>query len=213
MTLEEAKKKIEELGDDAWKKWKKEGNLISQGYALGMDDALGIVDKLDHEPVGNPCKMNLDDVIRNLESDEAVCRSHSEDDYYRGMADGYKLSIDALKKLSRNPEQLTLKELAREMRKIFEFDILTYSAWEDGDCYVTEQLDEIVLWFRRVPDALPEYDETAGNFYGDVEVCALLKISSMSAMVSEAIDLSEYADENGEIDYSRCIVEVSDDIN
>lgn len=162
MTLEEAKKKIEELGDDAWKKWKKEGNLISQGYALGMDDALGIVDKLDHEPVGNP-------------------------------------------------DKLTLKELAREMRKIFEFDILTYSAWEDGDCYVTEQLDEIVLWFRRVPDALPEYDETAGNFYGDVEVCALLKISSMSAMVSEAIDLSEYADESGEIDYSRCIVEVSDD--
>ena len=157
MTLEEAKKKIKAQAEAEWEEFKKSGSMLCQGFALGADDALETLDKVES---------------------------------------------------SGNPEHLTLKELAREMRKIFEFDILTYSAWEDGDCYVTEQLDEIVLWFRRVPDALPEYDETAGNFYGDVEVCALLKISSMSALVSEAIDLSEYADESGEIDYSKCIVEV-----
>ena len=49
MTLEEAKKKIEELSDDAWNKWKKEGNLISQGYALGMDDALSLIEEADHD--------------------------------------------------------------------------------------------------------------------------------------------------------------------
>ena len=107
-----------------------------------------------------------------------------------------------------NPDKMTLTELARELRKIFEFDILTYSAWEDGDCYVTEQLDEIILWYRRVSDALPEYDETAGNFYEDASIIALLKISSMNAMVSESLDLSEYKDADGNIDYSKCIVEV-----
>ena len=157
MTLEEAKKKIKAQAEAEWEDFKKSGSMLCQGFALGADDALETLDKVES---------------------------------------------------SGNPDKLTLTELAHEMRKIFEFDILTYSAWEDGDCYVTEQLDEIVLWFRRVPDALPEYDETAGNFYGDVEVCALLKISSMSAMVSEAIDLSEYKDADGNIDYSKCIVEV-----
>lgn len=87
---------------------------------------------------------------------------------------------------------MTLNELAKELRKMFAFDILTYSAWEDGDCYVTEQLDEIILWLRRVPKALPEYDDTAGSFYGDSEIIALLKISSMSDMISVSLNLSEY---------------------
>ena len=57
---------------------------------------------------------------------------------------------------------------------------------------------------------LPEYDDTEGNFYGDANIIALLKISSMSAMVSEPLDLSEYKDEQGNIDYSKCIVEVTE---
>lgn len=49
MTLEEAKKQMVELGQDAWNKWKKEGNLISQGYALGMDDALSLIEEAEHD--------------------------------------------------------------------------------------------------------------------------------------------------------------------
>ena len=49
MTLEEAKKKIEELSDDAWNKMKMEGKLRSQGYALGMDDALSLIEEADHD--------------------------------------------------------------------------------------------------------------------------------------------------------------------
>ena len=197
MTLEEAKKEIEELGDDAWKKWKKEGNLISQGYALGMDDALGIVDKLDTEPVGNPDKMNLDNVIRNLESDEAVCRSHSDDDYYRGMADGYKLSIDALKWLSGNPDKLTLKELAHELRKVFRFKYLTMAD------YKHEGPVTIDIWSHK-----PYFRESDCTWNGE----GLIESKDLYDLDCD-LDLSEYADENGEIDYSRCIVEVSDDIN
>ena len=153
--------------------------------------------------------------IRNYMKQSKDDYNRFEDDICRGEADAYSHALSILEQVATasvgNPDKMTLKELAHELRKIFEFDILTYSSWEDGDCYVTEQLDEIVLWFRRVPDALPEYDETAGKFYGDDEVCALLKISSMSAMVSESLDLSEYKDADGNIDYSKCIVEVTDD--
>lgn len=121
---------------------------------------------------------------------------------------GCKAQDDFYEKMYQEEKRMTLTELAHKLREIFKFDILTYSAWEDGDCYVTEQLDEIILWYRRVLDALPEYDDTANNFYGGAEIIALLNISSMSAMISEALDLSEYKDENGKIDYSKCIVEV-----
>ena len=145
MTLEEAKKKIEELGDDAWKKWKKEGNLISQGYALGMDDALGIVDKLDHEPVGN-----LD--------------------------------------------KLTLKELAREMRKIFRFKYLTCDGCGDQRDYC--------IWLDR-----PEYTRDGWIVYTISSVVnSLLLFESYKLAIQ--LDLSEYEDADGNIDYSKCIVEV-----
>ena len=152
MTLEEAKKKIEELGDDAWKKWKKEGNLISQGYALGMDDALGIVDKLDHEPV-------------------------------------------------RNPDKLTLKELAREMRKLFKFKYLTVSPDFCG-CPI-----EIYCW----TSIRPTYNAKGRMWIISQEGSQTIMSSFEAWHLEKSLDLSEYADESGEIDYSRCIVEVSDD--
>lgn len=160
--------------------------------------------------------MTLEEAMKMI-CDHRAKVKRTKDDWHDGYYDGLTAALmmlsedkpaDTDKPIWEAKDKMTLKELARELRKLFEFDILTYSAWEDGDCYVTEQLDEIILWWRRVPDALPEYDDTAGNFYGDAEVLALLKISSMSAMISESLDLSEYADENGNIDYSKCIVEV-----
>ena len=156
--------------------------------------------------------MTLEQIVKYLERRVDLYREESRkrncpELFYRSRG-LYEALAMLTASLDGRPEILTLKELAHELRKLFKFDILTYSAWEDGDCYVTEQLDEIILWYRRVPGALPEYDETAGNFYGDVEVIALLKISSMNAMVSEPLDLSEYKDADGNIDYSKCIVEV-----
>ena len=53
--------------------------------------------------------------------------------YYEGMSDGLEEASEILDKVepSGNPEQLTLTELAHEMRKIFEFKYLTYDG--DGD--------------------------------------------------------------------------------
>ena len=185
MTLEEAKKEIKKRSAEMWDDYKKNGNMIAQGFSHGLDEALETLDKVESSG-------NLDNVIRNLESEEAVCRSHSEDDYYRGLTDGYKLSIDALKGLSGNPEQLTLRELARELRKLFEFDYVTVDA--EGS---------ITFWVRK-----PLYISMCGlwdrNAYLDSWDIFDIHISS----VAVNLDLSEYADENGNIDYSKCIVEV-----
>ena len=141
--------------------------------------------------------MTLEEAMKMI-CDHRAKVKRTKDDWHDGYYDGLTAALmmlsedkpaDTDKPVWEAEGKLTLAELAHELRKLFEFDILTYSAWEDGDCYVTEQLDEIILWYRRVPDALPEY---------------------MTAMVSESLDLSEYKDADGNIDYSKCIVEVSE---
>ncbi len=92
-----------------------------------------------------------------------------------------------------NPDKLTLTELARELRKIFRFRYLTAS--EDWP------LPTIIMWGGKV-----EYDGRGWNmiepksYYGSFNVSALCT----------KLDLSEYKDENGNIDYSKCIVEVEE---
>ena len=143
MTLKEAKKKIKAQAEAEWEEFRKTGSMLCQGFALGADDALETLDKVES---------------------------------------------------SGNPDKMTLKELAREMRKLFEFDYVTVDANES-----------ITFWVRK-----PLYISMCGlwerNAY--LDSWDIFNIDFSSAV---NLDLSEYADENGEIDYSRCIVEVSDD--
>ena len=144
MTLEEAKKKIKAQSEAEWEEFKKSGSMLCQGFALGADDALETLDKV--EPVGNP-------------------------------------------------DKLTLTELAREMRKLFEFDYVTVDANES-----------ITFWVRK-----PLYISMCGLWERNTYLNSwdIFNIDFSSAV---NLDLSEYINENGEIDYSKCIVEVADDI-
>ena len=86
---------------------------------------------------------------------------------------------------------MTLTELARELRKLFKFKYLTYSnEYEE---------DEICLFQGRVA-----YVDGAWNDQPPYAMAMVIDPDLLSAK----LDLSEYADENGEIDYSKCIVEV-----
>lgn len=105
---------------------------------------------------------------------------------------------------------MTLTELAKKLREVFAFDVLTYSAYDNCDCYATYQKESIILWQRNSPGALPEYDATGFYFDGDADVLALYEIGNMGVTIAEILDLSEYGDENGNIDYSKCIVEVEE---
>lgn len=145
MTLEEAKKKIKAQAEAEWEEFKKSGSMLCQGFALGADDALETLDKV--EPVGNP-------------------------------------------------DKLTLKELARELRKIFEFKYLTCDGCGDQRDYC--------IWLDK-----PEYTRDGWIVYTISSVVnSLLLFESYKLAIQ--LDLSEYKDADGNIDYSKCIVEVSD---
>ena len=84
MTLEEAKKKIKAQSEAEWEEFKKSGSMLCQGFALGADDALETLDKVES---------------------------------------------------SGNLDKLTLKELARELRKVFRFKYLTCDGCGDDGLY------------------------------------------------------------------------------
>ena len=91
---------------------------------------------------------------------------------------------------------MTLNELAKELRKIFRFKYLTVEMAIYNPYFC--------LWTER-----PYWN---GKYWGAKEDGQKHLVTDfLSFEIVASIDLSEYKDENGEIDYSRCIVEVSDD--
>ena len=155
MTLEEAKKNIQERmnillkryreWNDAHPEWFASGELI--GQVEGLEEAMGILDEVDTEPVGNT-------------------------------------------------DKLTLEELAHELRKFFDFRYIT------ADVHGTDSVF-VDLWHSEEPIYRHEYDK-----WLDQGLEKLGWFSFNVRWIKKRLDLSEYADENGEIDYSRCIVEV-----
>ena len=146
MTLEEAKKEIEDRMHAYWRGFK------------GWDEEHW------HDQRGNP--------------------------YYEGKSDGLEEASGILDKVesSGNPDKLTLKELARELRKLFKFKYLTVSPYRE----------EVLLWWDK-----PESD---GFYWWATETCT--QVAFYSNVLSVPLDLSEYKDTDGNIDYSKCIVEV-----
>ena len=145
MTLEEAKKKIKAQAEAEWEEFKKTGSMLCQGFALGADDALEVLEKVG--PVGNP-------------------------------------------------DTLTLRELARELRKIFRFKYLTVE--------IAIYNPYFCLWTER-----PYWNGKYWEAKEDGQKHIVTDFLSFETVAS--IDLSEYADADGNIDYSKCIVEVTDD--
>lgn len=123
-------------------------------------------------------------------------------DFYKGEASGLSEAVDILAKVYTEPvvkDKLTLTELAHKLKKIFYFRWLT-----------VDEGNEIQLWVCFSENDPPEFYED-GCWYADSpmtdELCSIL--SSMGFFAID-IDLSEYKDTDGNIDYSKCIVEVTD---
>ena len=135
MTLEEAKKEIDDL---KYEVFADEPNDYTSGRAEALGDALEILEKV--EPVGNP-------------------------------------------------DTLTLKELARELRKIFEFRYLTAESVEGKI---------VALW-----DGKPFFTGYEWHFTDKAQCIIDIRFHHIPVL-----DLSEYKDADGNIDYSKCIVEV-----
>ena len=93
-----------------------------------------------------------------------------------------------------NPDPLTLRTFAIELRKLFKFRYLTISGPYDADAYRDEP-----HW--------AEADKDGPGYWISAYGC----VFCFEPHAIRSLDLSEYAGADGNIDYSKCIVEVSDD--
>ncbi len=112
---------------------------------------------------------------------------------HQGAALGGDDALEILDEVGTEPvakDKLTLTELALELRKIFKFKYLTVSPYRE----------EVLLWWDK-----PESD---GFYWWATETCT--QVAFCSNVLSVPLNLSEYKDENGDIDYSKCIVEVNE---
>ena len=117
----------------------------------------------------------------------------------QGFALGADDALETLDKVesSGNLDKLTLKELARELRKVFRFKYLTCDGCGDQRDYC--------IWLDK-----PEYTRDGWIVYTISSVVnSLLLFESYKLAIQ--LDLSEYKGADGIIDYSKCIVEVSDE--
>lgn len=85
---------------------------------------------------------------------------------------------------------MTLKELAISLRKVFEFKYL-----------IVGYFDEVYL----LKGQRPRYSEEYGNWEFDSSESDLIFCSWTEV---ESLDMSEYMDDQGNLDISKCIVEV-----
>lgn len=132
-------------------------------------------------------------------------------DYRRGKADAYGDVVYKLDKLLEefpeesveNLDKMTLTELARVLRKLFGFKYLTLDAFVHYGDIIGPNI--ITLWVVE-----PYYDDEDKQFEflwnQDRKTGAIFDIPVSSLSVN--LDLSEYKDADGNIDYSKCIVEV-----
>lgn len=129
---------------------------------------------------------------RKLSTDDY---NKSEDEFIRGEAFAYKNALAILDEIDTEPSgssgQLTLKELAQELRKLFDYRFLTCDGHGDDRDYI--------VWLEE-----PEY--TRDGWVRSSQFGVLFYFEALWMAVH--VDLSEYADADGNIDYSKCIVEV-----
>ena len=115
---------------------------------------------------------------------------------YDGLIRTYDDILAILAKVDTEPatkDKMTLTELAHELRKIFKFKYLTVEIAIFNPYFC--------LWTER-----PYWNGTYWGAKEDGQKHIVTDFLSFETVAS--IDLSEYKDENGEIDYSKCIVEV-----
>lgn len=116
------------------------------------------------------------------------------DEHVKGEEYGLRHALSILKHVDTEPAQkdkMTLTELAYVLRKFFRFNYLTYHGNVYDEC-------DICLW-----EVKPTYCDISWRISPD-ESCMVI----YPEFLTMNLDLSEYKDEDGNIDYSKCIVEV-----
>ena len=100
---------------------------------------------------------------------------------------------------------MTLEKLARELRKIFDFKYLTVHK-PTPNC----ENHRIVLWGGTESPFYRENDDSGFPWHRSEPLPnkTFIEADLSERWLKQRLDLSKYTDKNGNIDYSKCIVEV-----
>ena len=142
------------------------------------------------------------EILRNQSSPITYCNM----DYDSGWEEAIFKVLAILEQVDTDPvkkDKMTLTELAHELRKLFGFKYLTLDAFVHYGDIIGPNI--ITLWVVE-----PYYDDEDKQFEflwnKDRKTGAIFDIPVSSLSVN--LDLLEYKDADGNINYSKCIVEV-----
>lgn len=139
--------------------------------------------------------MTLEEAKKRIQ--ESLKRSREDADFFgdygsKGEITAYTNALSILKQVDTKPaskDRMTLTELAHELRKLFNFRYLT-AEFLEGKI--------VALWNDK-----PSFTGYEWHFNDKAQCIADIRFHSIPVL-----NLSEYADAKGEIDFSKCIVEV-----
>ena len=143
------------------------------------------------------------EILRNQSSPITYCNM----DYDSGWEEAIFKVLAILEQVDTEPapkDKMTLTELAHELRKIFWFKYLAA-----GEMFYWGR-SHTVVFMSNEPLTLSVSDEGGEGcpcFIHEWDGEDIIETFSEEDLVC-SLDLSEYADEDGNIDYSKCIVEV-----
>lgn len=144
--------------------------------------------------------MTLEEAKKEISDPRYEVFSDESNDYTSGKSDALGKAPKVLDKVASEsagtPDTLTLMGLARELRKLFDFKYLT--------CDDYDQQIDFCIWQDK-----PYFTDHEWKTDPPRAMSLLIEPDLLIA----SVDLSEYADESGAIDYSRCIVEVLYDVD
>lgn len=129
-------------------------------------------------------------------------------DYEAGFADAKAMMLKTFDKTAEpvgNFDKMTLAEFAHEMGKFFNIKYVTF---ERGP------FKDIVNLWEEMPTYVV-YDSVNGDGFWQPPTRFFMNnpLVLYPRMFKADLDLSEYEDENGKVDCSKCIVEVQNDTN
>ena len=143
--------------------------------------------------------MTLEEAKKEINKNQSSPTIACNRDYDSGWEDAIFKVIEILEQVDTVPvpkDTMTLKELAHELRKLFRFKYLTV----DED-FRNDNKPTIAIWKDR-----PEFNQWNEWEMGLIPCNGCFDVEMLN--IAESLDLSEYKDADGNIDYSKCIVEV-----
>ena len=144
--------------------------------------------------------MTLEEAMKMI-CDHRAKVKRTKDDWHDGYYDGLTAALmmlsedepaDTDKPIWEAKDKMTLGELTHELRKLFKFKYLTVSS-TNGLCI------NVWKYFK------PEWSENDGEWIG-----CYLAFDIYPDELECKLNFSEYVDTDGDVDFSKCIVEVEE---